>query len=149
MVQDAHFLFPKRDAQGIKEKIVIGIDGEGEEITVDGFYLEGNNTWKNDKHYVIYGYVGVNTGNTLNIEKGVRVYFHKNSGMLVEKEGSLKVQGTLDEKVVFQGDRLEPYFEDVVGQWGTIWLRAGSKDHIVNHAIIKNNVIGILMDSIG
>jgi len=98
---------------------------------------------------VIYGYVGVNTGNTLNIEKGVRVYFHKNSGLLVEKEGSLKVQGTLDEKVVFQGDRLEPYFEDVAGQWGTIWLRAGSKDHIVNHAIIKNNVIGILMDSIG
>lgn len=149
LVQDAHFLFPKRDAQGIKEKIVLGIDGDGEEITVDGFYLEGSSTWENDKPYVVYGYIGVNTGNTLNIEKGVRVYFHQNSGLLVEKEGSLKVNGTLDEKVVFQGDRLEPYFENVAGQWGTIWLRAGSKDHILSHAVIKNNVIGVLMDSLG
>lgn len=149
LVQDAHFLFPRRDAQGVKEKIVIGVDGEGQEITVDGFYLEGSSTWKNDKPYVIYGYVGVNSGHTLNIEKGVRVYFHQNSGLLVEKEGTLKVNGTLDEKVLFQGDRLEPFFEDVAGQWGTIWLRAGSKEHEFNHTIIKNNIIGILMDSLG
>ena len=48
LVQDAHFLFPQRDAQGIKEKIVIGIDDEGEEISVEGFYLDGDATWTND-----------------------------------------------------------------------------------------------------
>jgi len=31
LVQDAHFLFPKKDAEGIKEKIVLGINAEGEE----------------------------------------------------------------------------------------------------------------------
>ena len=55
----------------------------------------------------------------------------------------------MNEKVIFQGDRLEPFYEDVAGQWGTIWLRPGSKDHAINHAIIKNNTIGILMDSMG
>ncbi len=149
LVQDAYFLFPERDAQGIKEKIVIGVDDDGEEMAVEGFYLEGNATWTNEKPYVIYGYVGVNKGNTLTIEKGARVYFHQNSGLLVEKEASLKINGTLNEKVIFQGDRLEPFYEDVAGQWGTIWLRPGSKDHTINHAIIKNNTIGVLMDSLG
>ena len=148
LVQDAHFLFPERDAQGIKETIVIGVDDEGENIAVEGFYLEGNTVWTNDKPYVVYGYVGVNKGNSLTIEKGARVHFHQGSGLLVEKEGSLKINGTLDEKVIIQGDRLEPFYENVAGQWGTIWLRPGSKEHVINHAIIKNNTIGILMDSL-
>ncbi|MEL4455822.1 hypothetical protein [Lutimonas vermicola] len=148
LVQDAYFLFPQRDAQGIKEKIVLGIDNQGEEITVEGFYLEGNTTWTSEKPYVIYGYVGVNKGNELTIEKGAHIYFHENSGLLVEKNGTLKINGTLDDKVIFEGDRLEPFYENIAGQWGTIWLRAGSKDHMINHAIIKNNIIGVLMDSV-
>ncbi len=149
LVQDAHFLFPKRDAQGIKEKIVLGIDEEGNEIAVEGFYLEDNEVWTNDKPYVVYGYVGVNSNNSLTIEKGVKVHFHKNSGLLVEKDGTLKVNGERDEEVVFEGDRLEPFFSHIPGQWSAIWLRAGSKNHRINYAIIKNNIIGILMDSIG
>jgi len=149
LVQDAHFLFPKRDANGLKETIVLGTDASGEKITVDGFYLEGDQLWKNDKPYVIYGYVGVNSNNSLTIEKGVKVHFHKNSGLLVEKGATLKVQGALHDEVIFEGDRLEPFFSDLAGQWGTIWLRAGSKDHSIEHAIIKNSTIGILMDSVG
>ena len=149
LVQDAHFLYPKRNAQGIKETIVIGVNEDGEEITVDGFYLEGDQVWTNDKPYVIYGYAGVQQGNKLTVEKGVRIHFHANSGLLVEKNASLKIKGTLDEKVMIQGDRLEPFYEDIAGQWGTIWLRAGSKDHEIDHTLIKNSTIGILMDSIG
>lgn len=149
LVQDAHFLFPERDAQGIKEKIVLGVDEDGEEIAVEGFYLDGDAVWDDQKPYVIYGYVGVNQGNSLTIKKGARLHFHENSGLLVEKNGTLKIQGTLDKKVEIQGDRLEPFYENIAGQWGTIWLRAGSKDHEINHALIKNSVIGILVDSLG
>jgi len=149
LVQDAHFLFPKKDADGIKEKIVLGINAEGEEIAVDGFYLDGDTEWNNDKPYVVYGYVGVPENKTLTIKKGVKIHFHKNSGLLVDKGASLKVRGKLNEEVIFEGDRLEPGFSEIPGQWGAIWLRAGSKDHEIDHAIIKNNTIGILMDSIG
>lgn len=149
LVQDAHFLYPKKDAQGVKEKIIVGEGEDGEEIAVEGFYLEGDQVWTNDKPYVIYGYAGVQEGNTLTMEKGVKVHFHANSGLLVEKNASLKIKGTLEEKVIIQGDRLEPFYEDIPGQWGTIWLRAGSRDHEVDHTLIKNNTIGILMDSIG
>jgi hypothetical protein len=149
LVQDAYFLYPKKDAQGVKEKIVLGQNDQGEEIAVEGFYLEGNAVWGKDKPYVIYGYVGVNQGNMLTIEKGARIHFHANSGLLVEKSASLKIRGTLAEKVIIQGDRLEPFYEDVAGQWGTIWLRAGSRNHEISHAMIKNNTIGLLVDSIG
>lgn len=149
LVQDAHFLYPKRDVNGIKETIVWGIDDNGDEIRVEGFYLEGNAVWGNDKPYVIYGYAGVNIGNSLKIERGAQIHFHENSGLLVEKNASLKIEGTLDQKVIIQGDRLEPFYENVAGQWGTIWLKAGSRENRINHALIKNNIIGILMDSVG
>ncbi len=149
LVQDAYFLFPQKDAQGIKEKIVLGEDGEGNEIAIDGFYLEDNTTWTNEKPYVVYGFVGVPENKTLTIEKGARIHFHKNSGLLVDKDATLKVNGELGEEVVFEGDRLEPDFSEIPGQWTAIWLRAGSKNHEINNAIIKNNAIGILMDSVG
>lgn len=149
LVQDAHFLYPKRDAQGIKETIILGTNDEGENIEVEGAYLSGDAIWTNDKPYVIYGYVGVNTNQKLTIEKGTRVHFHQNSGLLVERGGTLKVAGELGNEVIFEGDRLEPFFSEIAGQWSTIWLRAGSKNHEIEHAIIKNSTIGILMDSVG
>ncbi len=149
LVQDAHFLYPKRDAQGIKETIVLSTNGAGKNIEVEGAYLPDDAVWTNDKPYVVYGYVGVNANHKLTIEKGTRVHFHKNSGLLVEKGGTLKVAGELGQEVIFEGDRLEPFFSEIAGQWSTIWLRAGSKNHEIKHAIIKNSTVGILMDSIG
>jgi len=148
LVQDAHFLFPKRDANGIKERIQIGIDANNEPLEVNGYYLIGNTTWTNDKPYVIYGYVAVPPNKTLTINAGSKIHFHENSGIIVGKNATLKVNGTVNSNVVFQGDRLEDAFKQVPGQWGTIWLRAGSKNNLISNAIIKNNEIGILVDSI-
>ncbi len=149
LVQDAHFLFPSRDADGIKETIVLGIDAGGDPIEVNGFMLNGNTTFTNDKPYVIYGYLGVPENATLTINAGSALHFHEDSGIIVGKNATLDVRGTLSDKVVFQGDRLEPEFENTAGQWGTIWLRAGSKNNRINNALIKNSVIGVLTDSIG
>jgi len=51
----------------------------------------------------------------------------------VQPGGTLNVNGTaspdsnpLLNEVTFEGDRLEPLYEDVPGQWGTIWMRQGS-----------------------
>ncbi len=75
--------------------------------------------------------------------------FNNDSGIIVDKKASLKVNGTINNKVVFEGDRLEHRFNAVPGQWGTIWMRAGSKENEINHAIIKNGIIGVLVDSLG
>ncbi|NQW36964.1 MAG: hypothetical protein HQ471_08170 [Flavobacteriales bacterium] len=149
LVQDAHFLFPSRDANGIKETIILGFDIDGDPIEINGFLLDGNTTFTNDKPYVIYGYVGVPENTILTINHGAQLHFHEDSGIIVSKNATLNVNGTLTDKVIFQGDRLEPNFENTAGQWGTIWLRAGSQNNTINHALIKNNIIGILVDSIG
>jgi hypothetical protein len=146
LVQDAFFLFPERDADGIKETIVIGVDEEGEEIEVEGFYLEGSPVWTDEKPYVIYGFAGVKSGNTLTVREGARIFFHNNSGLVVEQGSSLKVDGSRDKKVMFQGDRLEAFFDDLPGQWSGILLREGSRDHIIDHAVIKNSIVGLLVD---
>ncbi len=149
LVQDAHFLFPSKNALGIIETIKIGKDIKGDDIKINGFYLPDNTTFTAAKPYVIYGYCAVPENKSLVIEAGAKIHFHANSGLIVNKNATLKINGTLQNKVIIEGDRLEPYFENIAGQWGAIWLRAGSKNHEINHAIIKNGTIGILVDSLG
>ncbi len=102
-------------------------------------------TWTNDKPYVIYNSMGVDYDEELTIEAGCQLYFHKNSSLFVR--GTLKVQGTTNEPVVFQGDRLESLYDEIPGQWGYIHFLPGSKYNEIDWAIIKNSVIGIQVDT--
>ena len=130
---------------------------ENNDLTIDGqptnlkgrFLTDAELTITNNKPTVIYGYAAVPENKTLTIEAGAKIYFHDNSGLIIDKKATLKVNGTLAEKVTFESDRLEHGFDEVPGQWGTIWMRAGSKDNEIHHAKIRNGIIGILIDSIG
>lgn len=153
LIQDAYFLYPKKFEDGTTETLPIG----DEEIY--GFFLDENDPingneyeWKNDKPYVIYGYAAVPGGKTLNVHPGARVHFHADSGLIVGNGGSLKINGdvstteALENEVIFEGDRLEPDFSDVPGQWGTIWLTEGSTDNQINHLTLKNAIVGLMID---
>ena len=117
--------------------------------------LDCNASWNNDKPHVIYGYVIVDPGCLLTINEGTHIYLHKNSGILVGNPfssfagGTIKVNGTLGNEVVFQGDRLEDWYDDSPGQWDRIWLMPGSIDNEFNYAIIKEGTIGIHADTVG
>jgi hypothetical protein len=139
LIQDAYFLYPKRFSDGTTETLPLG------EEEIYGFFLDHNDptngdeyVWNNTKPYVIYGYAAVPNGETLVVEKGARIHFHDASGLIVGNNATLKVQGeastsaALENEVVFEGDRLEPNFSDTPGQWGTIWLTSGSKNHEIN-----------------
>ncbi len=154
LVQDAIFLFPARDAQGVEETLLLGTTDDGEEIRINGFVLDDTElNLTAAKPYVIYGFAAVPANKTLTIEAGARLHFHNQSGIIVANEGSLQVNGlpsttdALENEVIFEGDRLEPIFADVAGQWGAIWLTDGSKNNEFHHATIKNASIGIIMDN--
>ena len=153
LVLDVNLIRPDRTLQPdggfIYETIILGQNSEGDLLGVRGTTLSGNTTFTNEKPYLIYGYVGVAENTTLTINAGATLYFHDNSGIIVEKNGTLKVNGEFENEVLFEDDRLEPEFEDISGQWGTIWLRAGSKNNSINYTTIKNNIIGVLVDSVG
>lgn len=116
--------------------------------------LDCSQPWTNDKPHVIYGYAVVDPGKTLLINEGCNVYLHNNSGILVGNPfleasgGSIKVNGTFGNEVTFQGDRLDPWYKDIPGQWDRIWLMPGSIDNEINYAIIRNGKIGIHADTI-
>ena len=145
LVQDAHFIFPGKDP------ITMEIDSlslDGQPTIIKGRFLtDAELNFTNDKPYVIYGYAAVPAAKTLTINAGARIHFHNNSGLIIDTDATLDVNGTLNEKVIFEGDRIEHAFDQVPGQWGTIWLREGSKYNRINHAIIKNGIIGLLIDS--
>ncbi|WP_019038082.1 hypothetical protein [Psychroflexus tropicus] len=155
LVQDANFLFPERFEDGSTETLSLGLNEDGEEIQIDGFILDPEHlTFTNEKPYVIYGFAGVPSGETLSIEAGARVHFHDNSGIIAASGASVQAIGglssdpeLLENEIIFEGDRLEPGFAEVPGQWAAIWLTEGSTNHIFNHVTIKNSTVGILMDS--
>ncbi|GJM34009.1 MAG: hypothetical protein DHS20C18_30100 [Saprospiraceae bacterium] len=114
--------------------------------------------WDDAKPYVIYGEVLIDSC-LLRITEGTHVYVHGgvaqndlfgifNDGILYFlQNGRLKVEGTLENPVIFEGDRLEEPFQDVAGQWYGIILNKGSKGNDIEHAIIKNAAFGIYVDS--
>ena len=155
LVKDAVFIYPDKDnTTGIIETLTLTIDGEQVETEIQGRFLETDElTFTNEKPYVIYGYAAVPEGETLTVDAGARIHFHADSGIIVTNNASINVNGTLssdqealENEVIFEGDRLEPLFEDVPGQWGTIWLFDGSINNTINYATIKNASVGILSD---
>lgn len=145
LIQDAVFLYPQRFDDGTYEQIPIGVDDNGNPIQGRGFFLENDELqWTSQKPYVIYGYAGIPPGQTLHIDAGARVHFHAESALIAYNNALLNVTGSTTNPVVFEGDRLEPEFSDVPGQWLTIWLTQGSRANIEN-AIIKNSTVGLLI----
>ena len=161
LVKDAVFIYPQRfpnttEGGYIYETLSFDADGDGsvDETNLQGRFLTDDELiFTNDKPYVIYGFAGVNQNKTLEVQAGARIHFHANSGLIVTPGGSIQVNGSLssdaelmEQAVIFEGDRLEPDFDDVPGQWETIWLFEGSTNNYFNHTIIKNGTIGLLSD---
>ncbi len=130
---------------------------------IAGFGCQGGEwLWDDLRPYVIYGVLFVDEC-TVRIPAGARVYVHGglakftdisgttsryNDGFIAfTGTGKLLVEGTLEKPVIFEGDRLEPEFDELPGQWTGIWLQAGTTGHRIDHCIIRNSIIGIRVDS--
>ncbi len=118
----------------------------GQDVNLINGEVIGTETWINNKPYLIYNSMLVDTNSVLTIEPGVILYFHKDSRLYVA--GTIVSNGTYESPILFQGDRLENDYEDIPGQWDGIWLMAGSKDNIFNFTEIKNAIIGIQVDTL-
>jgi len=110
--------------------------------------LKGTIVWDSLKPHVIYGFVRVDTGATLIILAGTKVYLHQNAYLAVSNLATLNMKGLLGHPIRFQGDRMDPFYRDLPGQWNGIYLEKGSKQNEIDYAIIKNGSYGISIDSI-
>ncbi len=133
----------------------------GQDITlINSQYITNDTTWSPSKPVLIYNSALVEENVTLTVLAGTKVYFHRGSSLFVS--GTMKVQGEVSNRVLFTGDRLESYYEEIAGQWGAflqddygnttgifggIHLLAGSKNNEIYNTDIKNGIIGLQVDS--
>ena len=141
----------------IKDSILLNTNGNEQKVNLIG--------WGQDAHYifrdsmetdtmwadtslpiVVYGYFYVKPNTKLTIEKGMQIHFAPSSWLFVE--GNLDVNGTKEQPVLMQGDRLQPDWEETAGQWGGVWINYPSHSNTIDHAIIKNGTVGIYCDTI-
>jgi hypothetical protein len=130
LAKDAIFFYPKTDIEGMPQSVVLETDEAGNQIKVIGFEF-------NDEE----------------LNAGARVFFHKDSGILIQNGARISVNGKLSQdaellegEVIFEGDRLEPEFTDLTGQWGGIWIAKGSTDNYLEHVTLRNAVIGLFAE---
>ena len=134
----------------VEDNLIVTLNGQDFSIPVmaygqNAYYIRDSTletqTWLTDKPYVILQNAYVDEGATLTIPAGARVYVHQDSRLYVL--GSLKINGTQTDSVVFQGDRLDPLvwigdYTDVPGQWGGLYFFNQSHDNVINYAVFKN-----------
>lgn len=96
--------------------------------------------WSADRPYVITNSVLIDSLCTLTVDAGTKVYSHNGSFILIE--GTIEVNGTADERVLFRNDRLEGAYENAPGQWGGLVFLPGSKGNSIQYADIRNAEFG-------
>jgi len=129
-------------------------------VNVKYYSISTNTLWGNDLPHVVYGDVVIEPGVTLTIEEGSEIFMHNNSSIYVGNpllvssdnipinNGKLIINGSINNKVIFRGDRLDERYSDIPGQWGSIYFTPGTMDNVIDYAIIKNGTTGIRADSL-
>ena len=134
----------------VLDSIVVQIDNStydihlvawGQDIHLINAAQVHSETWQNDKPYVVYNSMLVDTGYQLTIEKGARILFHRGSAMYIA--GRLIVEGTVEEPVIFASDRSEENYTDIPGQWTGLYFINSSTANKIDHAIIQNAVAAV------
>ena len=161
----------------ISENLSIQVNGNNENVIVDAWgqnanYIPNNMhrgrlalltcdlnevVWDDPKPYVIYGLLLIDSCSLI-IPEGTQIHIHGgianndfgiyDDGILwVLQNGKLVVEGTRENPVIIQGDRLEEPYRDQEGQWAGIRIGAGSRGNSMTHTHIKNSIVGVRVDS--
>ncbi|MBO4590549.1 MAG: right-handed parallel beta-helix repeat-containing protein [Bacteroidaceae bacterium] len=148
---DGDYIYATRDsllftlASGVSQKVLLTASGWNA-IELRGVTLRDDTTLLGSRAYVIFDSLVVAAGHTLTVEPGTVLCFHDRASLLVD--GTVHAAGTLDEPIVWRGDRLDylltslPY-DRVDGQWGGIALRRGSTGNVFTHCDIHSSSFGI------
>lgn len=104
-------------------------------------------TVESKRPIVIYDSIFVANGITLTLSPGTQFMFHQHASMCVN--GTLHVNGTLEQPVVFRGDRTGNLFDylpydNTPQQWGGIYLNG--HNHKLSHLDLHSSTFGIVAE---
>jgi hypothetical protein len=106
--------------------------------------FQGNITWTNDKPYVILGGMIVDTNALLTIQQGARIHLNADAPFIVD--GTLIVNGTKSDSVVFRSNRLDIPYNEYPGAWPGIYFRGSSINNQLTYTYIRNAYQGIVVE---
>lgn len=106
--------------------------------------LTNNTNWTNEKAKIIFGNLTLDAGKKLDIQKGTKVYFFKNSALKIGKNAELNVKGELNNEVIFRGDRSETKYDTIPKNWQGISFDVGAKLDM-NYARVFGGTRGLQM----
>ncbi|ALI99065.1 hypothetical protein [Rufibacter tibetensis] len=132
---------------GNQQKVKLVAYGQNATYYQRNYLTSPAETWTAAKAHVIYDSVTVPTGQTLTIQKGSQVHFHRNAKIKVL--GTLKVEGEHEKRVLFQQVRKEEQYRNAPGQWQGLEFLPGSQNNVISYAELKNAVTGIYLRAEG
>ena len=103
--------------------------------------------WRHDLPHVVVGYAVVDSRCTLRLEEGDELYFCDDAVLWVYDSATLVAMGSDERPVLFTSVRHDGRYDQLPGQWGYVWLSAGSKDNVMDRVRVENAYVGILADS--
>lgn len=152
-----------------RDRIIFEIGNQTQDVELEAFIMDahfitapGDSAYVFDcnavlspgKPYVLDGICRVAPGCTLRIEAGTELHFtprkdaNFNLISMIEVHGTIEVEGSLGNEVIMKQSRFGPVYEENPGQWRGIRLWTSSRGNYIRHAVIKNALIGVEVDSI-
>ncbi len=97
--------------------------------------ISENMVWNNQKVKIVYGKLTVAEGKTLEILPDTKIYFTKNSSLVLSKNATLNIKGDLGKEVILRGDRNDTRYDTIPLNWKGVVAEPGAKLN-VNYAKI-------------
>ncbi|MEJ7626316.1 MAG: hypothetical protein WKF35_05605 [Ferruginibacter sp.] len=130
----------------IRDSILINYNGNTRFVQLEAFgqnanflrntIVSGSVNWNKTLPYVILGSILIDTAATLTIDAGTKIYMHADAPFIVD--GTLLLNGTKNNKIIFTGDRLDEPYRNFPASWPGIYLRNRSRNNFFIYAEIKN-----------
>lgn len=110
----------------------------------DFVYINQDTDWNNDKSHVILGTVKVDNA-SLNVAAGTKIYFYQNSGMSIENNANLNLNGSLENPILIRSSRHDVRYDSLPKQWKEISLI--NANLLSNYTIVKGGENGFNLNN--
>jgi len=135
------------EVNGVQQKVVLEAYGQ-DVYSWRGVTLSADSVLDNKKPYLIYDSLVIDKGATVEIGEGSVFYMYNGAQLIVN--GTVKMNGTVEQPVVFRGSRTDymvtiPY-DLIPGQWGGIRIASESYDNEMENVQIRNGLYGMNLE---
>ena len=139
----------------LRDSILINYNGNTTKIQLQAYgqnarFLKNwritkDTTWTSELPFVVVNQLQINTGATLTIQKGSRIYCNATAPFLIN--GTLRCLGEKEavNRIVFSGDRTDADYKDLPGGWQGLIFTNSSSANQLNYTKILNAYQGILV----